>query len=419
MDATLSSLLRHPAVARASALCRADDERTLAWQMELTAIPAPPFAEAQRARRMGELLAEVGAVNVHTDEVGNVLALLSAGHGSGSGGNRRSGARSGGPTTPSRIPPLILSAHLDTVFGEDVPISVTRDGDLLQGPGISDDGRGLAVVLAVVRALREADVHLARPVLVAATVGEEGLGDLRGARHLVGPSGAGHGAAGFISVDGGGLDRIVTRGVGSRRFRVTVRGAGGHSWQDWGIANPIHALADAVRHMVSAELPTEPRTTLTVARWGGGTSINAIPQAAWVEVDARSLSEGELERLEETVRSSVARAVGGGSGRARGPALAVEVERVGRRAAGSTDPDHALVRAALAASAEVGAAPVLEASSTDANAAMAEGIPAITVGGGGEAGLSHTTDEWYRNTRGPEGVLRALWTVVGFCGLEG
>jgi acetylornithine deacetylase/succinyl-diaminopimelate desuccinylase-like protein len=412
MDDTLSVLLRHPSVERASALCRGHDERTLAWQMELTAIPAPPFAEQARARRMAELLREAGAQRVRMDAAGNVLGdvprHLPADPPGSLAGHRPAGAD---------LPPLLLSAHLDTVFGEDVPIAVSRDGDLLRGPGISDDGRGLAVVLAVVRALREARVPLARPVLVAATVGEEGLGDLRGARHLVGPGGEGRGAAAFISVDGGGLDRIVTRGVGSRRFRVTARGAGGHSWQDWGIANPIHALGEAVRRMMSRPLPAEPRTTLTVARWGGGTSINAIPQAAWVEVDARSTAEDELERLEEAVRSAVAGAVAEESRRAVGPPLEVEVERVGRRAAGATDPAHRLVRVARAATQEVGALPVLEVSSTDANAAMAEGIPAITMGGGGEAGLTHTTEEWYRNVRGPEGVLRALWTVVGFCGI--
>ncbi|MHB1194967.1 MAG: M20/M25/M40 family metallo-hydrolase [Longimicrobiales bacterium] len=403
MDASLSSLLRHPAVARASALCREQDERTLAWQMELTSIPAPPFAEAARARRMAELLAEAGAVGVRTDEVGNVLGDLPAGCG----------------PAPSGRAPLVLSAHLDTVFGTDVPIEVTRDGDLLRGPGISDDGRGLAVVLAVVRALRDAGVPLARPVLVAATVGEEGLGDLRGARHLVRPGGQGHGAAGFVSVDGGGLDRIVTRGVGCRRFRVTVRGTGGHSWENWGIGNPIHALADAVHVLARSTLPADPRTTLTVARWGGGTSINAIPQEAWVEVDARSTSEEELERLEEAVRSAAASALAEESARASGPSLTVELERVGRRAAGATDPEHALVRAAVTATESLGVKPTLVASSTDANAAMAEGIPAVTVGGGGDAGLAHTTEEWYRNVRGPEGVLRALGTVVGFCGLAG
>lgn len=398
MDLDRASLLRDPSVARAAALCVEDDERTLAWQTELTTIAAPPFQEERRARRMGELLAEAGAVGIRTDAEGNVLADVPG---------------------PQGVAPLILSAHLDTVFAEDVPIAVTRDGDLLLGPGISDDGRGLAVVLAVVRALRRADVRLARPLLVAATVGEEGLGNLRGARHLVGPGGEGRTAAGFISVDGAGLDRVVARGVGSRRFRITVRGTGGHSWMDWGIANPIHALGAAVHRLASAPLATEPLTTLTVARWGGGTSINSIPQEAWLEVDTRSTSEEQLERLEGALRSEVERAVVDESARGSAQALTVEPERVGRRVAGATDRDHPLVRAVVAATEEVGSSALLTESSTDANAAMAVGIPAVTVGGGGEAGLSHTTEEWYRNVRGPEGVLRALYAVVLFCGLEG
>lgn len=398
MDAALADLSSHPACARAASICRDDDEQTLRWQMELTAIPAPPFQEALRGHRMAELLAEAGAVDVRQDEEGNVLGwVLGA----------------------ADVPPLILSAHLDTVFAADVPIAVTREGDLLKGPGISDDGRGLAAVLAVVRALTEARVPLGRSVLVAATVGEEGLGDLRGARHLVGPEGVGRDAAGFISVDGGGLDRIVVRGVGSRRFRITVRGPGGHSWIDWGLANPIHALGAAVRALASEPLPLDPLTTLTVARWGGGTSINAIPQEAWVEVDTRSASEEELERVEGRLRSTVERCVVDESVMGRGAALEVDLVRVGRRAAGSTDPASPLVRAAWAATDAVGVMPVLTESSTDANAAMAVGIPAVTLGGGGEAGSAHTTEEWYRNVRGPEGVLRALYTVVGFCGLAG
>lgn len=388
----------HPAVARAAALCLERDEETLAWQMELTAVPAPPFDEAERGRLMARLLEGVGARDVRTDAEGNVLASVP-------------GAREEAP--------LIFSAHLDTVFDADVPITVARDGALLTGPGISDDGRGLAVVLAVVRALVAERVPLARPLLVAATVGEEGLGDLRGARWLVGPQGEGRQAAGFVSVDGAGLDRIVTRGVGSRRFRITVRGPGGHSWLDWGLANPIHALAAAVAELAGRALPTEPATTLTVARWGGGTSINAIPQEAWVEVDVRSGAENELEELEGWLRSVVERHVVDASAGRAGPGLSVDLERVGRRAAGRTDPEHPLVRAAVAATEVLGLTPVLSDSSTDANAAMAVGIPAVTIGGGGEAGHAHTTAEWYRNTEGPEGVLRALYTVVGFCGLAG
>lgn len=398
MDEALSDLMNHPACAHATSICRDDDEQTLAWQMELTAIPAPPFREAARGRRMAGFLAEAGALEVREDGEGNVLGWV---------------------TGSADVPPLVLSAHLDTVFAPDVAITVARDGDLLTGPGISDDGRGLAVVLAVVRALTEARVPLVRPVLVAATVGEEGLGDLRGARYLVGPSGAGRDAVAFISVDGGGLDRVVVRGVGSRRFRITVRGPGGHSWIDWGLPNPIHALGGAIRELTSEPLPTDPLTTLTVARWGGGTSINAIPQEAWVEVDTRSASEGELERMEGWLRSTVERCVVDESALGRGSALEVELNRVGRRAAGATDPGHPLVRAAVAATHALGVTAVLTQSSTDANAAMAVGIPALTVGGGGEAGLAHTTGEWYRNVRGPEGVLRALYTVMGFCGVEG
>ena len=386
------------AVARAAALCRDEDERTLAWQVDLTRIPAPPFGEAARAARMAELLAEAGAERVRTDQVGNVLADIPG---------------------PPGVEPLVLSAHLDTVFAEDVPIAVTRDWDLLRGPGISDDGRGLAVVLAVARALTGAEVRLARPVLVAATVGEEGLGDLRGARHLVSPLGEGRRAAGFISVDGAGLDRIVSRGVGSRRFRLTVSGTGGHSWTDWGIANPIHALAATAYRAASTVLPVQPRTTLTVARWGGGTSINAIPQEAWLEVDMRSTSEEELDRLEGMLRTQSERAVVDESTRSSGRPLTVALARVGRRQAGKTRSDHPLVRAMVSATEAVGAAPFLTESSTDANAAMAVGIAAVTVGGGGEAGLNHTNDEWYRNTAGSEGAVRALYAVVLFCGLAG
>ena len=385
------------AVERAAEICRLEDERTLAWQTDLTRIPAPPFGEGPRAARMEALLADAGASRVRTDEIGNVLADVPG---------------------PEGVAPLVLSAHLDTVFAAEVPIAVTREGDVLRGPGITDDGRGLAVVLAVVRALTDASVRLGRPVLVAATVGEEGLGNLRGARHLVGPRGEGRTAAGFISVDGAGLDRIVSRGVGSRRFRLTVSGTGGHSWQDWGIANPIHALAAAAHRVASATPPADPKTTLTVARWGGGTSINAIPQEAWIEVDMRSTSEEELDRLEWLLRTQSERAVVDESVRGTGRALRVALARVGHRVAGVTPSDHPLVRALLQATEAVGVTPFLSESSTDANAAMAAGIPAVTVGGGGEGGLSHTTDEWYRNIAGPEGVLRALYAVALFCGVE-
>ncbi len=271
----------------AAAHARATNERTLADQIELTLIPAPPFQEEVRGLEVAARFARAGLAEVRVDDVGNVL-----------------GTRPGA----GDLPAVILSAHIDTVFGEDVPIRVTRDGARLAGPGISDDGRGLAVMLAVARALEAGGVATRRPVLFAATVGEEGLGDLRGAKRLVAPDGAGHGAAAFMSVDGAGLDRIVTRGLGSRRFRVRARATGGHSWVDRGFANPIHALGRLVAALARIHLPSEPESALTVARWGGGTSINAIPQDAWVEIDSRSIADEHLEATEATLRQIAATA---------------------------------------------------------------------------------------------------------------
>lgn len=393
---TSSHLLDDPRVASAVAHATATDEETLSDQIALTRVPAPPFAEAERAAAMTGRLLAAGLSGVRTDEVGNVLAL-------------RRGTRD--------VAPLILSAHLDTVFSADTHVEVRREGALLAGPGISDDGRGLAVLLAVARALDAGAVVTDAPVLFAATVGEEGAGDLRGAKYLMGPSGAGRGAAAFISIDGAGLDRVVSHGLGSRRFRIRVRGPGGHSWLDWGIVNPIHALGRAVAAMVALPLPREPVTTLTVARWGGGTSVNAIAQEAWAEVDCRSQSDDHLERTEAALRDAVAAATAAENARAARGEVDSQVERIGLRPAGSTDQGGELVRAARVATEAVGAEPILSLSSTDANAAMAAGIPAVTLGGGGEAGGVHTTAEWYRNVRGAEGVVRALYTVVLSAGL--
>ncbi len=389
-------LMDDPRIASAVAHAAATDEETLADQIALTEVPAPPFAEEARAAAMTGLLMGAGLFEVRTDAIGNVLAL-------------RPGA--------AEASPIVLSAHLDTVFPAETPIVVRRDGDLIAAPGISDDGRGLAVLLAVARALDAGSIVTRAPVLFAATVGEEGVGDLRGAKHLMGPAGAGRGAAAFISIDGAGLDRVVAHGLGSRRFRLRVRGPGGHSWLDWGLANPIHALGRAVASLVALPLPRDPLTTLTVARWGGGTSVNAIAQEAWVEVDCRSASDEHLERTEAAVRDAVAAATAAENARAERGVLEAHVERIGVRPAGTTDPDADLVRAARVATEAVGVEPVFALSSTDANAAMAAGIPAVTLGGGGEAGGAHTTDEWYRNVHGVEGVVRALYTVVLTAGM--
>lgn len=396
----LDALLRHPAVETARRHLEETDARTLRDQAELTRIPAPPFEEEARGRRVAELFRESGLEAVERDEVGNVLGWIRDG-------------RSG--------PPLVLAAHVDTVFPTDTIVEVEVEGDVLRGPGISDNGRGLAAQVALARTLGEVGLRPERPLLFAATVGEEGEGDLRGMRHLFREGGPGREVGGVVALDGAGLTRVVLKGVGSRRFRVTVRGPGGHSWTDWGTPNPIHALGTAVAELTRMGLPSDPPTTLTVARWGGGRSVNAIPQEAWVELDLRSESPGVLASTEEDVRRVLQGAVSAANaGRNRGTTrLESRVEVIGDRPAGSTAPDDPLVRAAVAATRVLDEEPELVSSSTDANVPMSRRIPAITLGAGGEAGQAHTLQEWYRNTRGPDGIFRALLTVLAVAGVAG
>ena len=391
-------------LSEAAGFLRSHDSWVVDRQMELTAIPAPPFEEGPRGVRFAELFREVGLQRISTDEVGNVLGWYPA--------VPPHPDSNGSPDTPE--PPLVVSAHLDTVFppGTDVQPRIS-DGRII-APGISDDGRGLAATLALARVFVELKPTVANPVLFVGTVGEEGPGDLRGVRHLVGAAPAILDTLGFISLDGVGMDRIITRGVGSTRFRLTLQGSGGHSWTDFGRANPIHALGAVVSRAQDLAISSEPRTTLTVARWGGGNSINAIPEDAWVEMDLRSEDGEKLEALEASVLAILEEEAG--RPKASG-ILNLSVEYIGRRPAGRTPEDHPLVLAAKRATTMLGCEARSMASSTDANYPMSLGIPSITLGAGGRAGGIHTLAEWYENTLGPEGILRALLTALLF--LEG
>ena len=389
-----------PALARARQLLRHTDEETLADQAELVAIPAPPFGEAPRARRVLERFREIGLEDAALDDAGNVLARLPG-------------------CAHDDAAPVILSAHLDTVFPEGTDLTVRRNGQKISAPGIADDARGLAAILAIARVLVQAGVRTGAPVVFAATVGEEGAGDLRGVKHLFRDGSPWRGAAGFVSLDGTGCRRIVHRAVGSRRLRVTLTGPGGHSWADWGCANPVHALGLAIARLARLEIPSDPRSTLTVARISGGTGVNVIPERAWCELDMRSEDAAALGRLvaetEEAMRAAVVEANGG---RRRGTrALSLEIEVIGDRPTGTTPPNAPLVRAARAATRFIGHTPELVASSTDANVPIALGIPAIAMGAGGESGGMHTLGEWYSNEGGVEGLERALLTVVSVAGV--
>jgi len=395
----VSTLLDHPAVGEARRIIAETDDRTLRDQVELTRIPAPPFGEDARAARMVTLLREAGLGKVRRDGVGNVLAELG-----GEGGDA----------------PFVVSAHLDTIFPGDTEILVREEEGRWVGPGISDDGRGLAALVTLGRALTGSGLCLAGPLLFAATVGEEGPGDLRGVKHLFGPGGEARQGRGFLSLDGAGIGRIVIRGLGVRRLRLGVRGPGGHSWADRGRGNPIHALARTVARGDALELPETPAVGITAARWGGGTSINAIPGEAWVEFDLRCESGRHLRDAEERLRriagAEVATANATREGGEEGLSLRIEV--IGDRPPGATNPESLLVQSAVEATRALGHAPQLVASSTDANLPMSLGIPAITMGAGGRAGNAHTVEEWYRNEGGAEGVVRALLTIAGCVGLS-
>lgn len=384
-------------VVSARKLIRKLDAHTIATMMEIVRIPAPPFGEAERGRWLAQRFCGIGLQDVSPDEVGNVLARLP------------------GDGNPENESPIILSAHLDTVFPAETRIDVKREGKRIAAPGIADNARGLAALLTIAQTLVETPVPTFHPVVFVASVGEEGVGDLRGVKHLMRPGSPWRAAAGFITIDGTGQRRIVHRAIGSRRFAVTITGPGGHSWADFGLANPIHALGLAIGRLAELELPRQPRVALTVGRVGGGTSVNAIPADAWMEIDLRSEAGSVLLETEQQVRRLIVDAADrlNAQRRRATPSLRLEIRVIGDRPTGETPVNSAIVRVARAATRIVGEHPELVASSTDANVPIALGIPAIAIGAGGESGGTHTLDEWYVNEGGPEGIERALLVLVG------
>lgn len=397
IESLLDAVRRDPTVARAITLVRERDARTLEDQIEVASIPAPSFHERLRGSWMAHRLREAGLQRVRIDPVGNVIAELEAEHTGGA--------------------PLVLAAHLDTVFDTETPIRIERDGDRLVGPGVCDDARGLAALITLARALGDAGFTPRRPVWLVATVGEEGAGDLHGVRHLFSSAGAlAGGCRGFVSLDGAGVRRIVNAGPGARRWRFTMTGPGGHSWSDAGTPSPIHALAAGVATL--SELPRTDPLIWNVGRWGGGTSVNAIAEEAWCEVEVRSTDERRLEDAETHVRRAMLQAANDCSDQGTGARLTLRAESIGRRPAGSTVPTAPIVEVACAATHAVGHAPALGSASTDANLPMSLGVPAITLGAGGEAGAAHTVHEWFRNVDGARGIERALLTLVALDRLD-
>jgi acetylornithine deacetylase/succinyl-diaminopimelate desuccinylase-like protein len=366
------------------------DEGVLREQIAVSAIPSPTGGEAARGAYLAARFDALG-LRVRVDEVGNVL-----------------GTRAGADDDA----PVVLCAHLDTVFPGDADVTVRRRGARLDGPGIVDNARGLAGMLALARVIDGTTLRTRRPIVFVGTVGEEGGGDLRGATHLF--ASMDRAPACCIALDGAGDDRIVHRALGVRRFRITYRGAGGHSWAAYGVPNPVHAAGAAAARLAALPLPRRPRTTLSVCRIGGGISVNSIPEDSWLEVDLRSSSSDVLAGCVADVRAAVHTAAREENSR-RAPGtepLSYDVAMIGDRPCGATSEHHPLVRIACAATRAIGRVPELVTASTDANVPISLGIPAIAIGAGGRGGGVHTPAEWYDNADGALGLARALATVV-------
>ena len=385
-----------PQMRRALDAIREFNEWTLQQQIELTEIEAPPFKEARRGEEFKRRLEALGLRNVRIDSEGNVIG-------------ERPGTGDG--------PVVMISGHLDTVFPECTNVKVTRTGMRLAAPGVGDDGRGLAVVLAVARAFRDANVQTPGTVLFVGTVGEEGPGNLRGVRHLFGKGKPGR-IDYFISIDGTGYG-VTNAGVGSHRYRVTYKGPGGHSYGAFGMPNPIHALGRAMATIGDIQVPAQPKTTFNVGLISGGTSVNSISAEGIMDVDLRSESQDALNTLDQQLRRAVEQALIAEN--ARWPRsttkLTVKIDTIGIRPAGSLPDTANIVRTAIAAGRAIGLSPTTGASSTDANIPISLGLQAITMDGGGRGSGAHALDEWYDDTA--NGYLGPQWAALVVAMLAG
>ena len=389
----VASVIADTRVKRAVAYIDQTDAAAMRELVALTEIPAPPFKEAERARRYATMLRAAGADSVAIDAAGNVVAL-------------RRGTR--------RNRTVVIAGHLDTVFPEGTDVQVRMHGDTLFAPGVGDNTRGLILLLQLMRAMVHTNLRTAADILFVGTVGEEGLGDLRGVKYLF-RNGAPR-IDSFIAVDGAADETITNAAIGSKRYRVTFGGPGGHSWGAFGTANPIHALSRAVATFDDAAVrftSSGPATTYNVGRIGGGTSVNSIPTEAWAEVDLRAENNARLESLDSIFHVSMVSALNAENAlRTMGPELTLESRLVGERPSGTTPATSPIVQHAMAATRALGLTPRLDASSTDANVAISRGIPAITLGRGGVAGNSHAPTEWWINSNGTRGMRHVFYVLL-------
>jgi len=387
-------------VAHVLEFLRADASATTDEQIRITEIPAPPFHEGARAAYMKKLLSAAG-LRVEIDGTGNVIGEYA------------------GTSQDS----VMLAAHMDTVFPAGTNVSVKREGGRLLAPGISDNGTGLAALVVIARALREAKIKTNNTILFVADVGEEGEGNLRGMRALV--DAYKKRLKYVIALDGSATEYVTTAALASRRVEISITGPGGHSWSDFGTPNPIHALGRGIGRFVAARVPESPRTSFNIGEIEGGTSVNSIPARAQMKVDLRSESDVELGKIESFLRDSVQSGIDEEMAAARDRGMAggtttldLKISVLGVRPAGELPENSPLLAALLAADTRLGNRSRRERSSTDANIPLSVGIPAISIGAGGRSGGAHTTEEWFEPTGRELGLQRVALTLLAVAGLE-
>jgi acetylornithine deacetylase/succinyl-diaminopimelate desuccinylase-like protein len=391
-----SEITKHPQTQTALDWFKPHESLINDIQIKLAEIPAPSYQEEERAAAVEALLGAAG-LTTHRDKIGSVIGELR-------GVNERE--------------VVILSAHLDTVFPPGTDVKVRHEGERLSGPGISDNGTGLAALVAIARAMQAAKIKPRRTILFAANVGEEGEGNLRGMRALVDAYRAKLKAV--IVLDGSGTDHVTTKALASRRLEVDITGPGGHSWSDFGMVNPINALVRGSVRFINTRVPTAPRTTFNLGEIEGGTSVNSIPHEAKLKVDIRSENEEELTRLEAALRECMAAGVRDEQESARDRSkgrLELKVELLGSRPGGELAAGSTVLAALRSADEFVGNHSRLERSSTDANIPLSMGIDAIAIGAGGNGGGAHSLQEWYEPSGREMGLKRALLTLLEVAGI--
>jgi tripeptide aminopeptidase len=398
----VARLAAAPEVRSAFNWFRVQEPQFAHWQQEMARIPAPPFGESARAAWLAERFREVGLDDVRIDDVGNVF-------GTHPGFGRRY---------------VALSAHIDTVFPPNTPLNIRQQGSRIYGPGVSDNGAGVVAMLGIAALLRAVRIRHALPFVFIGNVGEEGEGDLRGMRHIFSTPRWKDSIAYSVVLDGAGADTIVAEALGSRRFEVIVRGPGGHSWSDFGAPNPIVILAEAIKTFTSTPVPSTPKTTFNIGVIRGGTSVNSIPESASMKVDVRSTSMAEMERLEQSLRLALNRAVEDETMAAemrspaqKRPGVTCEIVVIGNRPAGELQPGARILQVLRAVDAQLGNAAQVQRASTDANIPLSLGQEAIAIGGGGSGGGAHTLQEWFDSGGRELGLKRILLTMLALAGV--